>query len=128
MQAKHKSVKGKGDTHKDTEVTGQDIFWPLCSDTKSPPLCWLNYLLTNIAPDHNNKYTCMDLGSDLGRNEEVRKLLMKHGYDIRPTAPDASHQNTSTEWPHGMIGDAITYTGFPDCILPLMLHVVANLN
>eukprot|EP00957_Ditylum_brightwellii_P065328 4955039-Ditylum_brightwellii.AAC.1 len=32
---------------------------------------------------------------------------MKHGYDIRPTAHDASHQNSPAEQLHEVIGDVI---------------------
>eukprot|EP00957_Ditylum_brightwellii_P047256 3589341-Ditylum_brightwellii.AAC.1 len=49
-------------------------FWSLCSDSKSPPLSWLNHLPTKIAPNHKNKYICMDLGSELGRNVEEMQL------------------------------------------------------
>eukprot|EP00957_Ditylum_brightwellii_P164469 12521842-Ditylum_brightwellii.AAC.1 len=45
-----------------------------------------------------------DQGSELGRNVEVKKLLTKYGYDIRPTGPDASHQNSPQERPHETIG------------------------
>eukprot|EP00957_Ditylum_brightwellii_P002262 174189-Ditylum_brightwellii.AAC.1 len=82
-------------------------FWPLCSDSKSPPLSWLNCLLTKTAPDYKNKYVCMDLSSELGRNIEVKKLLTKHGYDIRPTSPNTSHQSSPGERPHETIGDAV---------------------
>eukprot|EP00957_Ditylum_brightwellii_P055930 4237964-Ditylum_brightwellii.AAC.1 len=83
-----------------------DRFWPLCSDSKSPPLSWLNCLLTKISPNHENKCVCMDLGSELGRNVEIKKLLTKHGYDIYPTGSDAFHQNSPGERPHETIGDA----------------------
>eukprot|EP00957_Ditylum_brightwellii_P121180 9241990-Ditylum_brightwellii.AAC.1 len=49
----------------------------------------------------------MDLGSELGRNEDVKALLIKHRYNIQPTAPDASYQNSSAEQPHETIGNAI---------------------
>eukprot|EP00957_Ditylum_brightwellii_P184847 14078488-Ditylum_brightwellii.AAC.2 len=49
----------------------------------------------------------MDLGSELGRNVEVKKLLTKHGYDIQPISLDASHQNLPGERPHETIGDAV---------------------
>eukprot|EP00957_Ditylum_brightwellii_P123361 9406385-Ditylum_brightwellii.AAC.1 len=102
-----KVTKGKGVTQKDAEVTGQDCSWILCSDSKSPPISWLNRLLTKITPDHKNKYVCMDLGRKLGRNVEVKKLLMKHGYNVRPTGPSASHQNSPGKRPHETIGVAV---------------------
>eukprot|EP00957_Ditylum_brightwellii_P159179 12115315-Ditylum_brightwellii.AAC.1 len=49
----------------------------------------------------------MDLGSELGQNEEIKNLLMKHGDEIQPTAPDAFHQNPPAERPHETIGDTI---------------------
>eukprot|EP00957_Ditylum_brightwellii_P133159 10152848-Ditylum_brightwellii.AAC.1 len=49
----------------------------------------------------------MELGSELGRNVEVKKLLTKHGYDIQPTGPEVSHQNSPGERPHETIGDAV---------------------
>ena len=48
----------------------------------------------------------MDLGSELGQNEDIKALLIKHGYDIKPTAPDASYQNSPAEQPHEAIGNA----------------------
>eukprot|EP00957_Ditylum_brightwellii_P202676 15331261-Ditylum_brightwellii.AAC.1 len=34
-------------------------------------------------------------------------MLTKHGYNIRPTDPNASHQNSLAERPQKTIGDAI---------------------
>eukprot|EP00957_Ditylum_brightwellii_P134781 10276000-Ditylum_brightwellii.AAC.1 len=48
----------------------------------------------------------MDLGSELGKNAKAKKLLTKHGYDIRPTGPNTSHQNSPGERPQETIGDA----------------------
>eukprot|EP00957_Ditylum_brightwellii_P201668 15326671-Ditylum_brightwellii.AAC.1 len=80
-----------------------NCFWSICSNSKSPPLGWLNHLLTKILPEHNNKYACMDLESELGQNEDVKALLIKHGYGIQPTRPDTSYQNSPAEQPHKTI-------------------------
>ena len=84
-----------------------DQLWGISAGSKSPPLVWLNRLLTLISPDVQGKYVNMDLGGELGRNLEVQKLFSKHGYDIRPTTPDAFHENSLVERPHQTIGDAM---------------------
>ena len=53
------------------------------------------------------KYVTMDLGRELGNNTEIQQLFLKHGYEIRPTTPDASHENALVERPHQTIGDAM---------------------
>eukprot|EP00957_Ditylum_brightwellii_P031447 2384419-Ditylum_brightwellii.AAC.1 len=45
----------------------------------------------------------MDLGSELGQNEDGKTLLIKHGYDIQPTGPDALYQNSPAERLHETI-------------------------
>eukprot|EP00957_Ditylum_brightwellii_P056081 4250716-Ditylum_brightwellii.AAC.1 len=115
-----KCAKGHGDTCKDAVMAGQglSLSWEfmtttlidsgiISSDSKSPPLGWLNHLLTKISPEHKNKYGCIDLGSELGQNEDVKTLIIKHGYDIQPTRPDALYQNSPAERPHETIGNAI---------------------
>eukprot|EP00957_Ditylum_brightwellii_P059124 4485975-Ditylum_brightwellii.AAC.1 len=113
-----KYVKCHGDMHKDAVVVGQGLSldWGFMVQTsknqertqrlasidrsqssKSPPLGWLNYLLFKISPEHNNKYACMDLGSELGQNEDIKTLLIKYGYGIQPTRPDALYQNFPAE-------------------------------
>ena len=82
--------------------------WGVTSDKKGPPLAWLNKLLARIKPEGvKGHYIMMDLGGELGKNKAVLELLKKHDYDIRPTSPDSSHQNTLGEQPHETIGDAM---------------------
>ena len=68
-----------------------DHLWGISTGSKSPPLVWLNRLLTRIPPDIQGKYVTMDLGGELGRNLEVQQLFSKHVYEIRPTTLDALH-------------------------------------
>eukprot|EP00957_Ditylum_brightwellii_P211676 15366460-Ditylum_brightwellii.AAC.3 len=65
--------------------------WGVCADSKVPPIKWLNKFLPQYSPSVQGKYICMDLVSELGRNNELITLLEKHDYTIRPTAPDSSH-------------------------------------
>eukprot|EP00957_Ditylum_brightwellii_P029521 2230740-Ditylum_brightwellii.AAC.1 len=74
----------------------------------------------------------MDLGSELGRNVEVKKLVTKHGYDIRPTGPDPSHQNSPGERPHKTIGDAVRSmlegSGLPEKLWSHTLYYYAEIH
>jgi hypothetical protein len=84
-----------------------DKLFGYTSDSKAPPIEWINKLLTKYSPAMEGKYACMDLGSELGRSNEVLNLLEKHGYEIRPTAPEASYQNAPAERPHQTIGNML---------------------
>ena len=82
--------------------------WGVTSDNKGPPLALLNNLLTLIKPEGvKGHYVMMNLGGELGRNTAVLDLLKKHDYDIRPTSPDSSHQNSLAERPRETIGNAM---------------------
>jgi hypothetical protein len=80
-----------------------------CFRSKAPPIDfltqWLNtYGLSNAIPDH---YVRFDLSGELGRCEEVIRLLETAGYIVEPTALDSSHQNGPGERPHQTIADGI---------------------
>eukprot|EP00957_Ditylum_brightwellii_P069421 5270824-Ditylum_brightwellii.AAC.1 len=49
----------------------------------------------------------MDLGSELGQNEDVKTLLIKHGYDIQPTRPNASYHNSPAKRLHETIDNTM---------------------
>ena len=49
----------------------------------------------------------MDQGGELFGNPDVRNLFERHGYAIRPTGADASHQNGPVERSHRYVGDAV---------------------
>ena len=75
--------------------------------SKRPPIAWLHRWLTRFKSKDENRMAHMDLGGELGQSQEVKDLLEKHGYSVRPTAPESSHQNSPAERPHQLIGDAI---------------------
>ena len=80
-----------------------DHIWGISARSKSPPLTWINRLLTRISPDVQGKYVTMDLGGELGRNKEFQQIFLKHGYEIRPTTPNASNENALVKRPHHTI-------------------------
>jgi hypothetical protein len=49
----------------------------------------------------------MDEGGKMVKNPDILGLIEKHGYDIRPTAPDSSFQNAPGERPHQDIGTSL---------------------
>eukprot|EP00957_Ditylum_brightwellii_P100508 7662338-Ditylum_brightwellii.AAC.1 len=69
-----------------------DAMWTICTSNKCPPLAWLNKLLTKFEWK-GESYAMMDLGGELGKHPEAPLLLLQHGHNVRPTAPDASYQN-----------------------------------
>ena len=70
-----------------------------CS-SKAPPLTWLNRHLAKIRPKHvEGCFALMDQGSELGRSDEIRKLLELHGYALRTSAPDMHNQTGQVERP-----------------------------
>ena len=85
-----------------------DKLWGITSNSKKPPIKWLNRWLAQYKPaDCEAKYACMDLGGELAKHTKVCDLLDRHGYSIRPTAPDASWQNSPGERPHQTIGNTL---------------------
>eukprot|EP00957_Ditylum_brightwellii_P118939 9071193-Ditylum_brightwellii.AAC.1 len=52
-------------------------------------------------------YAIMDLGGELSKHPEVNLLLQQHGYNVRPTAPDASYQNAPGKRLHQTIANVI---------------------
>jgi hypothetical protein len=85
-----------------------DLLWGFPSDSKHPPIPWLNRWLSQCAPrDAKHKYCCMDQGGELANNKEVTSLVLLHGYVFRTTGGDASHQNAPDERPHQTIGHSL---------------------
>ena len=75
--------------------------------SKRPPVTWLHRWLTRFKSQNPNRIACMDQGGELGNSQEIKDLLEKHGFSIRLTAPESSHQNSPAERPHQIIGNAI---------------------
>ena len=74
--------------------------WGHASRFKEPPIVWLSNMLTEIAPlSTRGKYTCIDLGGELGHNSAIQALLKRHSYKLRPTAPTYSNQNLLAKHP-----------------------------
>jgi hypothetical protein len=49
-----------------------DLLWGFPSDSKRPPIAWLNLWLSQYAPrDATHKYCCMDQGDELANNKAV---------------------------------------------------------
>ena len=74
---------------------------------KTPPILYLNVILTRIKPRNPQRYIWMDMGGELARSHALQKLIQKHGYLIEPTGSDSSHQNGRVERPHQDIGKGI---------------------
>eukprot|EP00957_Ditylum_brightwellii_P106842 8151130-Ditylum_brightwellii.AAC.1 len=57
---------------------------------------------------------------------------MKYGYEIRPSASDASHQKPPAKRPHNMIGDAIILvleeSGLPEKLWSHALYHYAEVD
>eukprot|EP00957_Ditylum_brightwellii_P009278 701885-Ditylum_brightwellii.AAC.1 len=83
-----------------------DAIWTICTASKHPPIAWLNKVLSKFERK-GERYVVLDLGGELGKHPEVRLLLQQHGYNVHPTAPDASCQNTLRECPHQIIANTI---------------------
>ncbi|MCP4167411.1 MAG: DDE-type integrase/transposase/recombinase, partial [Chloroflexi bacterium] len=84
------------------------MLYGMAAGSKAPPLLWLNRLLTELTPrNEKGKYVTMDQGGEMAKNGEVRKLMGRHKYAIRPTAPGASHQNAPAERPIQTFGNAM---------------------
>ena len=48
-----------------------------------------------------NEYVFMNQGLEMDRNSDVPSLIENYGYIVRMAAPGASHQNYTSEIPHG---------------------------
>eukprot|EP00957_Ditylum_brightwellii_P071189 5410917-Ditylum_brightwellii.AAC.1 len=72
-----------------------DKLWGVCADSKVPPIKkrFKNFLAQH-SPSVQGKYAYMDLGDELGRNNEIITLLEKYDYIISSTASDSSHHDT----------------------------------
>jgi hypothetical protein len=85
-----------------------DVLWGFSSDSKRPPIDFLNRWFIQYGPrDARHKYCCMDQGGELAHNKEVNDLVLLHGYVVTPTGGDALHQNDPGERPHQTIGYAL---------------------
>eukprot|EP00957_Ditylum_brightwellii_P027006 2042400-Ditylum_brightwellii.AAC.1 len=80
--------------------------WTVCTPNKKPPISWFNKLLTKFVCK-GEQYASLDLQGKVGKYPEVKLLLEKHGYNVRLTAPDTSHQNAPGEQPHQSIANGI---------------------
>eukprot|EP00957_Ditylum_brightwellii_P206898 15350464-Ditylum_brightwellii.AAC.1 len=98
-----KNARKQGDTRVDATAVGQgisikfdhhsDTMWTVCTPNKKPPIAWFNKLLTKF--EYKGEcFASLDPGGKLGKHHEVKLLLEKHGYNLRPRAPYMSHQNT----------------------------------
>jgi hypothetical protein len=75
--------------------------------SKGAPLNWLDNWLKQHAPNIPGQYVYLDQGGELYNNQKVRALFQRHGYAIRPTGADSSHQNGPVERAHQTIGNAL---------------------
>ena len=103
----------------DYEGINGETSWILISDhftrfltgdtrlSKASPITWLQKFLETNAPNCSDKYVQMDQGGELYHNPEVRKLFTRHGYQLRPTGADSSHQNGPVERAHRTVCDRI---------------------
>ena len=53
-----------------------DILYGMAAGSKAPPLAWMNRLLTELIPgNERGKYVTMDLGGEMARKSDVRRIL-----------------------------------------------------
>jgi hypothetical protein len=85
-----------------------DVIWGIATSGKAPPIAWMNRWFAQYKP-HSVPfhYTVMDEGGEMANNPDLLGLLDKHGYDISPTAPDSSFQNSPGERPHQDSGTSL---------------------
>jgi hypothetical protein len=85
-----------------------DVLWGIATDGKAPPIVWLNRWFAQYTPSAAPfYYAALDEGGEMAKNPDVLRLLERHGYGVRPTAPDSSFQNAPGERPHQDIGTSL---------------------
>jgi len=69
--------------------------------SKAVPIQELRNFLHTYCPGKGvGRYVYVDQGSELYQSPKVRKLFKHHGFEVRPTGADSSHQNGPVERQH----------------------------
>ena len=75
--------------------------------TKASPLKYLESFLKEYFSKCKNKWVVMDNGCKLYSNPKIQNLFTSFSYEIYPTRPDSSNQNSLVEQEHCMVSQGI---------------------
>jgi hypothetical protein len=82
--------------------------WSYPTKTKEPPIATVDLFLKQFGlHDGTQRYIWTDQGGKLAHSAEFPAAILKHGYVLEPTGPDASSQNGRGEGPHRTLANMI---------------------
>jgi hypothetical protein len=82
--------------------------WAYPTKAKEPPIATVDLFLKQFGlHDGTQRYVRTDQGGELAHSADFCATILKHGYVLEPTGPDASSQNGRGEQPHRTLANMI---------------------